>query len=271
MSELQQILSSLNEIKTDIKEIKSAIDATKKNIEAIHSKQEYLEDKLNKQEQLLQGVFKKLRKKNLIIFGLFEDEQSINELEEKVLDLISNKLKINFNLDEIDYVTRISKRRSDSSPRPVIVALTTWRKKRLILSKAFTLKEYKIYIDHDLTPDERNERKILKEQASEYRKKGYKVKIKNNKLSINGKISNNINNATEKNKNKRSLEGVSEPELNIIEQDISQSSKTRRLSNVHNLNSNWTRIFSSQNNINDNPTHADDAKLTGSNAASKNE
>lgn len=66
----------------------------------------------------------------------------------------------------------------------VVVELKDWETKQRIMSVKSKLGERKIYIEHDLTREEREVQKILRKRAREERREGRKVKVGYRKLVI---------------------------------------------------------------------------------------
>lgn len=66
----------------------------------------------------------------------------------------------------------------------VVMELKDWETKQRIMSVKSKLGERKIYIEHDLTREEREVQKILIEKAREERREGRKVKVGYRKLVI---------------------------------------------------------------------------------------
>ncbi|KAL1446218.1 hypothetical protein WDU94_003648 [Cyamophila willieti] len=164
------------------------------------------------------------RRKNLIVHGLRAvgiETESHYELENEITNLFKQKLQmVDFTKQELDFVRRMRNSDEDTSatagPRPVIVGLTTERRKHEILRNSNKLKNTKIYIHQDLTEEARDERKQLVKQMKEERARGNFVVIRKNKLVPGDEKANN---------NKRAL-SESPEDKNSMKRPLFQSNLT---------------------------------------------
>ncbi|KOB67411.1 Endonuclease-reverse transcriptase [Operophtera brumata] len=126
---------------------------------------------------------KKLRQRNLILFGILEEEKSYHELEELVLQIINIKLEIECDRKDIEFVGRMGKK--NTKPRPIRLALTTYGKK--ILQRKNALEGSGSYIKEDFPPKVLEIRKTLIPQLNEHRENGVKAILKYVKIIIKEK------------------------------------------------------------------------------------
>lgn len=104
---------------------------------------ELLEEKLNRQEQLIKN-------KNIIIYGIEEGKEDISKLEEKVINLLKNKLEVNVLSDDIEGCFRIGQQRPNKF-RGVVVRFISTKLKGLIYNNKRKLKKTGFVIKEDLT------------------------------------------------------------------------------------------------------------------------
>lgn len=131
-------------------------------------------------EKRLDDFDKKIRQRNLIIFGIMEEEKSYQELEELVLQIINIKLEVECNRAEIEFVGRMGKK--STKPRPIRLTTTTYGKKIAILQNKKALEGSGAYIKEDFPPKVLDIRKSLLPQLNEQREKGFKAYLKYDKI-----------------------------------------------------------------------------------------
>lgn len=141
-----------------------------------------LEEKLNIQQQSIKSIDKYIRRKNVLFFGVEAGEHSYHDLEYKILDIINNKMKLNFDPTSLEYVGRIGK--DNGKLRPVIVTVTTVGKKIELLKRKKSLKETSYYIMEDFPKEVLEKRRELRKLLEEERKSGKNAILKYDKIVI---------------------------------------------------------------------------------------
>lgn len=141
------------------------------NRERMETKKELMEIK-----RRLQKKEKRDRRNNIVIKGLENKEKSIEKMAREFLE---KEFGIKEGVGKIDTVGK-------GKRELAVVELKDWETKQKIMREKSKLGERKIYIDHDLTKEEREVQRILIERAREERIKGKKVKIGYRKLVIDG-------------------------------------------------------------------------------------
>lgn len=184
---LQNIQKDLAQQKNDIKNMQETITASiNENInlqfQRFDTRFENLEKKVEEQEKDIDIIDNKLRKKNLIFFGLEEKEKSYKELEDFILDIINNNLTISCKRWEIESVIRKGKK--GNNPRPVIVTFITLGKKIEVMKNKKYLKELNCgyYIKEDFPPKIVQKRKELQEIVNKERAKGINAILRYDKI-----------------------------------------------------------------------------------------
>lgn len=106
-------------LKTMLDEMASNLEEsiTKRVTERIDNLQDSLISDLNEMKiqtedhsNRLDFIERELKKRNIVIFGIEENENNYFQLEETVLDIINNVLKVNCDPTELDFVRRIGKK-----------------------------------------------------------------------------------------------------------------------------------------------------------------
>nr|CAI5829370.1 unnamed protein product [Callosobruchus analis] len=167
------------EIKEEIrKEIEEISLKFKKEIDAKVSE---FELKYTELKQKYEQLETELRKNNIIIFGLETAERET--LRDVVIDKVNSLLQLTLTSKDINDIYTIGKQ---STKKPIVVKLTSYLMKQDILKKCRLLKGTGIAISVELTLEERQEQKILRQHLKRARSMKLNAFIKNKKLIING-------------------------------------------------------------------------------------
>lgn len=123
------------------------------------------------------------RRNNLRIDGIKEsDNESWEESERKVKDLIREKLKIEDNI-MIERAHRIGKK-EDGKKRSIIFKLQSWKQKEAIIKNSNKLKNTGIYVNEDFSDETMLIRKELFKQMKKARDDGKFAKVVYDKLFV---------------------------------------------------------------------------------------
>lgn len=193
MNNLEQLL---RELRTDIKKdseesLKTLetriIENINKNIDKkfnkIYGELEEIKESNMKLDKRILEIEKHIRRKNIIFFGVEEGEKSYDELEKKILHIITQDMHVECSNSEIEIVRRMGKP-SANKIRPIVATFITLGKKINILMNKRHLNNKSIYIKVDYPKQVLEERKKLQEQAQMYRKEGNNAYIRNGQLVI---------------------------------------------------------------------------------------
>ncbi|XP_063628208.1 uncharacterized protein LOC134799703 [Cydia splendana] len=177
---LQKIQEDIVTQSEDMKNMEERIKETiNKNIdkkfELMESKTNQLEEKIDKQQKNIDYLENKLRKKNLIFFGVQESEQNYDDLVQLILDVIKETMKIKCEGWEIENVNRIGKK-SDRI-RPIVTTFTTIGRKMEVLRSKRKLENSGIYIKEDYSPAVLQKRKELQDDVKREWEAGNKVML----------------------------------------------------------------------------------------------
>lgn len=175
----QQKVEMLN-MKEDIKNnINSNINEKFKSLE---NKNLLLEQKLETQIKITDNFERSNRRKNLLFFGVEETEKSYHDLENKLLDIINNKLNINCDETGIEFAKRLGKK--SEKVRPIVVTLLTMGLKIQIQKNKKSLNGTLYYIKEDFPLEVLNKRKELQIELEKEKAQGKKAFLKYDKLVI---------------------------------------------------------------------------------------
>lgn len=176
-----QIQTNKKELKQEIRnnnaEIKKELAILKQGNDELKKENEYLRDRLLKTER-------KLKKYNLIIYGLTEEENRSDEIT-SLLNLFNEKLNIDCQFADIRDYYRIGKKTEEKN-RPAAVEFVNYQLKVDILANSRQLKGTGIFLSNDYILEDYAQRKILYKNLKVARKNNCVAFIKSNALIVNG-------------------------------------------------------------------------------------
>lgn len=195
---MEEVLNALKSIKAEMEEQRLEIRETGKKVTeqvtqnisrmfeekfmAMEQNQEKLKELVENQEKRIYFLEKEARKRNMIFFGIEENETSYGNLEKNIILWIEKYLSITLTYNDIQEVKRIGKK--EDRPRPIIVSFTTFGIKIKILKQKGALKNTNFYITEDYPKYVMEKRKELQAQLKLEREKGNTAIIKYDKLII---------------------------------------------------------------------------------------
>lgn len=120
---------------------------------------------------------KKERKNNIIIKGLRTGKENVRE---KVETFLKEELEVTGGIKKTEL-------RGTQNSNVALVELENWEKKQEVMSKKSRLDTKRIYIEYDLTYEERKVQVAIREKARKLQEEGKVVKVGYRKLNIQGK------------------------------------------------------------------------------------
>lgn len=127
------------------------------------------------------------RRKNLIIHGL---EHTLNEdyasLQNSIINLLCEQLGVDFSINDINFARRIGKRASDHVS-PILLSLTSQRKKLDILNASHKLKGSEVSIANDYSKEVLATRKSLLPLVKALKEKGILAQLRDDEIFIDKK------------------------------------------------------------------------------------
>lgn len=173
---IQEILSEVRKNREEIRDLKQELRAKEekwnKEKGCMLERIENLENKLERNE-------KEKRRNNIIVKGESLDE---NENKTTLESLFQNKLKVKANVKNFHY------KENNPQWKTIWVEIDNWEQKSLIMQNKRLLKGSNVYVEHDLTVDERNTQREIRKIAKAEKDKGKNVKIMYRKLIVEGKV-----------------------------------------------------------------------------------
>lgn len=171
----------MEDMKEDIKTtINNNIDEKFKNLEG---RNEIIEQKLEAQTVKINNLERTLRQKNLILFGVAENERSYWDLEKEVLNILNSIHNIKCDSNSIEYLRRIGKK--GEKVRPIVVTFITMGLKiKILKNKKMLEQSTPYYIKEDFPPEILSKRKELQKEVNKEREQGRLAIIKYDKIVI---------------------------------------------------------------------------------------
>lgn len=213
----QTILKAITDLKTELKKdieginnnLNNKFATLQEDLNAVKIKQKELEKRIIRNEM-------DARKRNILIYNLEEIENNQIELEATIIDLINRVLEVDMKTDEIDFIYRLGEK--SEKTRPLRLGITSYRKKNMIMSNKYKLREIprKIFLTDDLPKEISNQKKQLRTALLELKDKGINANIVRGKIvTDNATLSEEqickINNQVEKRKRQRSEDDEASP------------------------------------------------------------
>ncbi|XP_074041809.1 uncharacterized protein [Leptinotarsa decemlineata] len=169
------INQNIKEIKNDLKNLTTKIVEVNQRIVKIETEDFSLKEKLKIAER-------KLRRNNIIIFGIPEEEQDpLNYFK----TIIEKNLEVTLEETEVDTIKRIGLP-SNNKPKPVILELVRNLKKAEIFNKVTKFKGTGLSITNNLNKEDREEQRFLYHQLRSARQNHHQAVLKGNTLIVNG-------------------------------------------------------------------------------------
>lgn len=182
MDELKQMMQEMmREMAKNTAELKEEIKDIKKEMNKKEEKWEEEKGQLMKRIENLENRAereeKEKRMKNIVIKGI---EITKGKEQEEVEIFLKDRLKVNTKISQAYQITK------DDKTIMVVAKVESLEKKHEIMSTKNVLKDTKIFIDNDLTVEERKIQKEIRSIAKDERDNGKKVKVGFMKMYIDG-------------------------------------------------------------------------------------
>ncbi|XP_063376015.1 uncharacterized protein LOC134663551 [Cydia fagiglandana] len=157
-------------------------DSLNDEITDVRKKQEESDEKIKHLENKISLVENRERQRNIIFHGVIAENW---EKEEKVIEIVNEVMGITLERNEIQFSRRLGK----SNKSPILINLSSQWKRNKILKNKRTLKQKntEVYVTEDFPKEVLEERKKLREQLDEEKKKGNVAYIRYDKLIVKGK------------------------------------------------------------------------------------
>ncbi|XP_069968699.1 arginine and glutamate-rich protein 1-like [Bactrocera oleae] len=148
----------------------------KEEKEKIQQQQARIIAEIEKMEQLKQKQLKIEKKNNIVIKGLIDTD---DDPKQTTVRFIEEKFRVK--VDAADMWLQ------GKDKKVVIVKLKKWETKEEIMKNKKVLLNTKIFIENDLTREEREVQRRIAQEAKEIRKNNHSVKVGYRKMCVDGK------------------------------------------------------------------------------------
>lgn len=197
---------SLKKLETRI--TKNINEHTDRKFTAIQGEIDSIKKNSADQDKRILELEKHIRYRNILFFAVDEGEKTYEELEIKILRIVTNDMNTTCTKHELEMVKRMG-RKSENKIRPIVATFTTYGTKIAILKNKHFLKEKSIYVKEDYPQQILEKRKELQDQMQKERNDGKIAFLRYDRLIVRDP---NIYDKTEKepklraNSKKRELE-----------------------------------------------------------------
>lgn len=190
LKKLTRIEESNNRLEKKIDKLQEELTETKKENKEIKEKVRRAEQKIEEQERRIQTLEREIRKKNIIIYGVKEEENETEQIRKEKIKEVLKKIEIPIDISkEIQQIYRMGKQEViGGKSRPILVELTTEKKRADIFKDSKKLKGTDIWIAEDYSKMVQEIRKSLIPFLKDARNNGCKAIIRYDKLIVNGKM-----------------------------------------------------------------------------------
>lgn len=180
MEEMKEMIRQMMQmIKINTEENKTLREEMRKREEKWESEKLILESRIEKLENRLEEQERERKKCNIIIKGIAGKEI---HSQQEIQEWLKTKLEVD---TEVRRVTNLGK---PGNRDMVLVELGNYQKKQDIMKNKSRLRGTEIYIENDLTLEERKIAASIRRLAKEERKKGNQVKIGYKRVYVNKKL-----------------------------------------------------------------------------------
>lgn len=128
-------------------------------------------------KRIIEDKEKKERKNNIVIRGLRKGKEDVKEVGTEFLEEFGAGSKIKY-----------IKMEGKEGKEVAIVGTEDWQAKEKIMKEKSKLRGRNIFIDHDMTKEEREVQRKMRERARRKREEGKKVKIGYRKITVKEKV-----------------------------------------------------------------------------------
>lgn len=236
----KQLQADVNETKGSLKEMESNITKNINNniselVGNLQIKIQELEANHESQERRLDSLERTQRQRNIILFGVKEEEHGYNDLACNILKILKEVMEVDCTKLEVEAARRIG--RKGEKIRPVVLTFSTLGRKIDVMKKWKTLQNTNYSIAEDYPPKILEKRKTLYEQARIERENGNKVLLKYDKLII--LLSNSAEQQNKNTRNNKRTLSQSPPSTNV-NKETNENKRTAQIQKKNKISSYWT-------------------------------
>ena len=179
VAEFDDMRKDLDDLKRSVSDLSAKLDAFQRPISSAPSE---TGETLRAQQRILESHERALRRNNVIVVGVAEDDSC--STYDAIQKLFSEKL----NAPGLSFEARRLGKKKDQGTRSILVRFSDSKSKVSAMKKRSLLKGSKIYMNDDLTPFQKQNQKILLERMRKARGEGKSSYIARGNLFIDGSV-----------------------------------------------------------------------------------
>lgn len=164
----------MDELKTELRELRERMEEGQREWEAerkqLTQRIEALEDKVEREE-------KEKRRNNIVVKGVVSQAGKEKEM---IKEFLGRQISVEVEIVQAHKINR------EGRPGMILATVESFEKKLEIMKAKRTLRGTDVYIDDDMTVEERNVQREIRKIAKEQKAKGKVVKIGYRKIIIGG-------------------------------------------------------------------------------------
>lgn len=172
----------IDDIKLFHEQLITELHNTKERIQTLEQKTNDAVNLLNMHEKIINSI---RREKSIIIHNLETQGNSMENVESSVLQLFTEKLNVQIDIRDIDFITQIGK--GGKNNKPILVKFLSLRIKQKILKSSYLLKGTQTKISRDFSRTIRDRRKLLIPYLLQAKQLNISAKLINDQIVIGGK------------------------------------------------------------------------------------
>lgn len=180
---IDKLQEEVRELKAEIKsahqKVKEMEDNMQGEIEQLNVEVKMTQQRMESVEDRLEKYDKDNKKKNIVIRGLKIEETESNEIKENIESFIKKNIQVNARVVSVHKI----------GEEMWVAQMNSFENKIEVMKNKKKLRGYKkakVYVDSDLTVNERETQKKIIDIAKMERQKGRKVRIGYNRINIDG-------------------------------------------------------------------------------------
>ncbi|KAI8499875.1 hypothetical protein Bbelb_221920 [Branchiostoma belcheri] len=183
--EVQEIKDSLQYSQKEIDENKINLLRHVQKVEDIDTEITLLKKDITVNDTKVDYLENQSRRNNILIDGVADTkDETWEQCEQKVRELVKEKLKLDPKQIEIERAHRNGRFNDGGRPRPIVAKLLRYKDRDQIMKRAKYLKGTHIYINEDYSEKVRQKRKELIPQMKAERERGNIAYLKFDKLVV---------------------------------------------------------------------------------------
>lgn len=184
-TEMERVENMFQIINNNVGKMNNKLDTITNEMKQLRQENNELKNKLSIHENKIEQLEREIRKKNIVVKGIPDEEEENEEKGREKINAVITKMGVEVDEKvEVDEIRRIGKYNSNKT-RPILVKFTKESTKMKIIRNARKLKGTDIWIDEDYPKNIQEERRELIQKMKEARNKGDTAILRYNKLIIN--------------------------------------------------------------------------------------